>query len=122
MRSLDHWCVCRLPIIVIVIVICNCNANYSFEDTPRSLQNPLSKKQISRPSGGPPRGGDHPGPSWAHQKRPESNVELTKTYSETQNTHAFHTKTYSMFIIYRKAGGAPLNEVQTGVRAMSGKV
>ena len=45
MRSLDHWCVCRLPIIVIVIVICNCNANYSFEDTPRSLQNPLSKNK-----------------------------------------------------------------------------
>ena len=80
------------------------------------------KKQISRPSGGLPRGGDHPGPSWAHQKRPEPNVELTKTYSETQKSNAFHTKTYSNFIIYRKAGGAPLNDVQHGFRAMSGKV
>ena len=49
-------------------------------------------------------------------------MELTKTYSETQNTHAFHTKTYSNFIIYRKAGGAPLNGVQRGAHSMCAKV
>ena len=51
------------------------------------------KKSKFRGPPGPLLGGDHPGPSWAHQKRPESNVALTKTYGKTQNTNARHTQT-----------------------------